>query len=172
MIRSKQNLGFAWAVAVPAIMSGVTSAISFITGRKGGKQKEAATILVERLEPELIRNLQAYQASDRTESIQAAALANFDQAWAWLESPDGCGTAALGKAGRACLADRTRGGSHDWFRRYRDPIANDPDVQPDPPLTTQLSEEAAGFLSPILPADMNPATALIGLALVIGGLSL
>lgn len=93
-----------------------------------------ATHLVDNLEPQLRANRDAYLAGPRTQANQAAALANFDAAFAWLRSAQACGAAELGNAGRRCIEDRDRGGKWDWYAYYRDPIANDPTVQQAAPL--------------------------------------
>lgn len=121
----------AWVPLIGPAIAGITLAIGLLLNRKGPKQKIAATQIVNDLEQQLKANLAAYQAGARTQTNQAAALANFDAAWAWLESAEGCGAAALGEPGRRCITDRARGGRWDWASYYRDPIANDkaePDV--------------------------------------------
>lgn len=123
------------AAAVPVIgaaVAGVTIGLQLIFNRKGPKQKVASTKIVDELEPLLKNNVEAYMSGPRTRSSQAAALQNFDDAWAWLISDQACGSQALGNPGKACIADRTRGGQWDWFVRYRDPIANDSQVVEDP----------------------------------------
>jgi len=130
----------AWAIpVVGAAVAGVAAALALWFARKGPHQKVATTQIVDDLEssPEygLARNLEAYMSGPRTRSSQAAALANFDSVWAFLVSADACGSAEMGNPGKACIADRQRGGKWDWFAMYRDPIASDPDVQPDPSLT-------------------------------------
>ena len=111
----------------------------------------------------LQQNLAAWNASQKTQTEQAAALANFDYAWSQLQQV--CGSPSMGNAGVRCLSERQRGGvSHwcctappctassgpydscsvpssqscnggppcctgcDYFKVYRDPIANDPAV--------------------------------------------
>jgi hypothetical protein len=59
---------------------------------------------------------------------QRAALDAFDQAWAWVQSPSGCGNGAYGSAGNACISERAPGGKYDATAANRDPIANDPRV--------------------------------------------
>jgi len=115
------------------------------------------------IEQALQQNLSAYLAipnGERTKSIQAAALANFDNTWAQLVQY--CGNPSFGSAGQRCVTDREQGscayktspggwtkdssgnwsyhgagpngsGSTcwNWFVGYRDPIANDPAVVPD-----------------------------------------
>ena len=55
---------------------------------------------------------------------QRAALAYFDQQWAWLHSSQACGSRMLGAAGTRCLGDRHRKGDWPWETWYRDPIAD------------------------------------------------
>ena len=86
----------------------------------------ATTQIVNGLEPLLRANVSAYLAGPGTCADQAAALAAFDSAWLWLQSPKGCGNGAYGSAGNACVSDRGPGGKFPWFTWYRDPIANDP----------------------------------------------
>jgi hypothetical protein len=113
-------------VVVYAAITGVTTALNLILGRKRGAQKRAATAIVNDLEPLLQQNLEAYLASPRTTADQAAALANFDAAWQQLVSSQYLGNPDLGEPGNRAIADRSRGGQWDWFSYYRDPIANDP----------------------------------------------
>lgn len=120
------------AAAVPVIgaaVAGVTMGLQLLFNRKGPKQKRITTEIVNELEPLLKNNLDAYLSGPRTRASQAAALKNFDDAWAWLASAEACGNPDLGSPGKACIADRSRGGKWDWFSYYRDPIANDPEVR-------------------------------------------
>ena len=123
------------AAAVPVIgaaVAGVSLGLMMLFNRKGPQQKVASTAIVDDLEPLLKNNVEAYFSGPRTRSSQAAALQNFDDAWAWLSSAEACGNPALGNPGKACLADRARGGKWDWFSRYRDPLAEDAGVTDDP----------------------------------------
>jgi hypothetical protein len=116
------------AAAVPVVgaaVAGVILALSLIFGRKGPQQKIASTRIVDELEPQLQANVAAYLA-EPTAANQAAALQNFDAAWAYLVSESACGSDSLGNPGKACISDRQRGGKWDWFAMYRDPIANTP----------------------------------------------
>lgn len=95
----------------------------------------------------LADNLHAYfNAPVHYASLRAAALNNFDTAWnAYVAYVEKVGGPALQQS----IADRQRGAckwmndGHDgpagsgsvcwnWFVGYRDPIANDPNVVPDP----------------------------------------
>lgn len=111
----------------------------------------------------LAQNLAAYLAipnGQRTQAIQAAALANFNNTWAQLVQY--CGSASFGQAGQNCIDQREQGacayktspggwqqdssgnwsyvypgangsGSTCWnyFVGFHDPIANDPTVVPN-----------------------------------------
>lgn len=122
------------AAAVPVIgaaVAGVTLGLQMILNRKGPQQKVASTKIVDELEPLLKNNVAAYQSGPHTRSSQAAALKNFDDAWAYLTSAEACGNPQLGNPGKNCITDRSRGGRWDWFAYYRDPIEQDPDVKDD-----------------------------------------
>jgi len=111
----------------------------------------------------LLANLQAYLAipnGQRTQAIQAAALANFTNAWNQMVQY--CGSPSLGTAGQNCISEREQGactyktspggwqqdssgnwsyvypgangsGSTCWnyWVAFHDPIANDPTVVPN-----------------------------------------
>lgn len=109
--------------AIPVVGAGVAAAmiaISILSRR--GKQRIAATELVNQLEPILRQNLEGFLAGPRTRESQTAALQVFDDAMSWLQSANACGNPDLGGAGRACISDRDRGGLWDWYAYYRDPI--------------------------------------------------
>ena len=88
----------------------------------------ATTQIVNGLEPLLRANLDAYKAGPRSCADQAAALAAFDGAMLWLQSPKACGQVGYGSAGNRCISDRLceTGCLFPWIAWYRDPIANDP----------------------------------------------
>lgn len=108
---------------IGAAIAGVGIALALIFSRKGPAQKVATTHIVDEVEPQLRANRDAYLSGPRTLNDQQAALANFDYAWSQVMAA--CGQVSLGNPGRACIADRQRGGQWDWFSYYRDPIAND-----------------------------------------------
>lgn len=165
--------GMAWATAaipiVGPIIAGVTLGLGFLFGRKRGRQKVAATKIVDDLEPLLQRNLDGYLNGSRTKTAQRQAVANFDAAWNYLIGPKGCGQEALGDPGHWCIDDRKAGGKWDWWKRYRSPIANDPDVKPDPTTAEKVSSTARHELEQ-LGIGISPAAvagiALIGIGLV------
>jgi hypothetical protein len=68
-----------------------------------------ATNVANQVGPILGNNLETYlSAPIHYASMQAAALNNFDTAWAALLQ--GCNNPALGSAGKACVSDRQAGG--------------------------------------------------------------
>lgn len=121
------------SLAVPIIglaIAGVTLALVALYSRKGPKQKVATTEIVNKVEPLLKQNLAGYMAGPHTVSSQAQALANFDAGWQYVV--DNCSIPEMGNPGKACVSDRQPGGKWDWSSYYRDPIANDTQVKPDP----------------------------------------
>lgn len=126
-----------------------------------GQTCVAASNIANQVEAILAQNLQHYLTSPvHYRSLQLAALNNFDIAWAALLKA--CSNQQLLQAGVNCIADRQQGackwqtspagwqqqsgqwvyvgagqagsGSScwNWFVGYRDAIANDPTVVPDP----------------------------------------
>lgn len=135
-----------------AIGVGLFSLFSNVFGLGSGCGQTciAATKVVNTVEPYLQQNLKAYQAGGHTKSEQATALKVFDAAWA--DAVQGCSNPALGSAGQRCISERQAGGSApwcptktgcDWFSLYRDPIANDPNVVPDPVPISMLTPAAS-----------------------------
>ena len=152
---------------VGPIIAGVTLGLQLIFSRKGPRQKEIASQDADRIELLLKKNLEGYLAGPHYASARAAALKNFDDAWAWLVSPSGCGNPDLGDPGRRCISERQAGGSApwcptgtgcDWFTLYRNPIAQDPKVQPDP-----LPDQVASVFGPDLAATFSQPAVKIGL---------
>jgi hypothetical protein len=84
----------------------------------------AATHIANYTEALLRANRDTYLRGPHNAQLKSAALAYFDQHWADLQSPMGCGAASLGDAGKRCLADRSRSGRWPWQQYYRDPIEN------------------------------------------------
>ena len=127
------QLGVSWGAqgAAAIATSGVSALLKLFLARKGPRQRTETTAMVNQLEPALKQNVALYLAGPRTATSQAAALAEFDAAWAWLSSSQACGNSAEGNPGKACIKDRSRGGQWDWWSYYRDPIANDTQVKPD-----------------------------------------
>lgn len=124
-------------------IAGVTLAVGLFMGRMGPKQKVYTTKIVNDAEPLLQQNLAAYQASNHYASEQAQALANYDQIWSAVVAS--CDRPELGNPGQACIRDRERGGRWPWVVYYRDPIANDPDVRPDPSPVDMVASVLGGI---------------------------
>lgn len=111
-------------------------------------------------------------------SMQAQYLAIFDATWARLVQL--CEQPALGSAGKRCISERQRGGVAPWcpnpghtgcdmFVTLRDPVANDPNVVPDPsPVSGVLS--AAGVPGSV--AGVPIGDLILPAALIVGGLLL
>ena len=137
--------------------------------------------------------------------MQAAALNNFDTVWAALEQA--CSDPSLGKAGQNCISDRQAGscaykvksvgswqggkwvpgqggngsGSAcwNWFIGYRSPIADDPNVQPDPTPASSVASAVAsggpagsGGGSSFIPSGLNLGSLLLPAGIIGGGLLL
>lgn len=131
---------------VGAAILGVTTLVSLWFGRKRPKQKEATTDIVNAAEPLLAKNLAAWYASSKTVADQQAALANFDIVWDGIVRD--CGQSTMGDPGQWCINDRKPGGKWDWFARYRSPIANDPEVVPNPTFAESvLPSQITGMFS-------------------------
>jgi hypothetical protein len=155
---------------------------NMITNSGCGATCIQATNVVNQAEPLLVKNLQTYLAAPvHYASAQAQALANFDSVWGAVEAA--CASPALAMAGAHCISDRITGacayktspggwsgntytapgangsGSTcwNWFVGYRDPIANDPTVVPDPPaelLSSTLSSLTSGNVAGIPTIDL------------------
>ena len=150
-------------------VAGVTIALTALFSRKKPGQKRATTEIVDSVEPMMQQNLAGYMSGPHTVSSQYQALQNFDAGWDYVVKS--CGIAEMGTPGKWCIDDRKPGGQWDWFARYRDPIANDPNVVPDPglvaevdPVTGQTVYRAqatgGGNLTPLLIAGVLAFVAL------------
>lgn len=157
-----------------------------------------ASNIVNQVEPLLNQNLQHYLSSPvHYASLQTAALNNFDTAWAAVEQAcgqvGGQGGAGCisGRQQGACdyktsqavwtqAADGSwsfgGGGANgsgntcwNWFVGYRDPIANDPSVVPDPVGSVVTQDPATGLVTVTPPANtslLSSNEAAAGVALV------
>lgn len=124
------------AALIPVIgpaIAAVTFGISKLFGNKAGKQKVAATQVVEEATRAMEENLRAFESGPRTLASKAQALANFDAAWNYIVEM--CGNPELGDAGVRCISERQRGSSAtcyvngrqttcDLFKLFKDPIQN------------------------------------------------
>lgn len=126
-----------------------------------GQTCVAASNIANQVGALLQQNFDAYMSAPvHYQSLQAAALNNYDTAWNALVKA--CSDPSLGAAGQNCIGDRQRGACHyhtspsgwsqtngvwtytppgldgsgttcwNWFVGLRDPIANDPTVVADP----------------------------------------
>ena len=195
-------LGLALPVVGTAIAAIVAVGIAVANMFRGcGQTCVAATNIANQADALMEQNVNAYTSSPvRYASMQTAALNTFDTTWAALQQA--CSNPQLQAAGQRCITDRQRGGctwkaspggwnpdgtfTHwgaagsgsssscwNWFVGMRDPIANDPFVQPDPvpgsavsgsiPLTgSSVNSSASSDLTPLL----------IGLAAIIAAVVL
>ena len=188
--------GLIAASAVPIVGTAIAAATLIITqilkNSGCGQTCIETSQWANQAEKALEQNIAAYFAnSPRYQSQQVLALANFDAVWKQLQTT--CGQSGTGNAGVRCISDRQAGACTwkqtssspllqypgepqpgacwNWFSGYRDPIANDPDVQPDPPVsvssvTTSVTDAAGNVLSSV---GVNPSLAgplLLGAALV------
>jgi len=145
-----------------AIVAAVGALTSLIGGFfKPDLTKIEATHIVDQIQSQYLQpNLDSWRAlspEHKTRSAQAASLALVDFAFSKVQQ--GCSNPALGTAGQHCISERlVRGGTApwcpnaghtgcDWYALFRDPIANDPDVHPDPvaqPTDTSTPGSAGG----------------------------
>lgn len=93
------------------------------------------TQFVDDAEPLLVMNRDNYLGGPHTTARQQAALQYFDQSWLWLKSSQACGSRLTGRAGQACIADRSRTGRWPWQVWYRDTIVTN-SLDPRAPETT------------------------------------
>lgn len=118
----------------------------------------------DKFEVPLKQNLAAYMSAPvHYASLQQAALNNVDTLFAALNQA--CSDPALADAGRRCISERldrtachwknsggnTPSGSGNvcwnWVVGYRDPIANDPNVVPDPSPVSQIGSSIVSGLN-------------------------
>jgi hypothetical protein len=171
----------AWVVPViGAVVAGVTLALMAWFNRKGPRQKVQTTQIVNELEPMLQKNVAGYLSGPRTVTSQAQALANFDAVWNVLV--ENCRTEEMGDPGIRCETDRQAGACQwkeagqcwNWFVGYRDPIANDPNVKPDPTISQEVGSTLSQLTGGLIPAGgggllLVGAAALMFFALSSGG---
>ena len=193
-------LGLALPVVGAAIAAIVAIGIAVANMFKGcGQTCVEATTLANQADALMVQNVTAYTSSPvRYASMQTAALNTFDTTWAALQSA--CSNPALAAAGQRCITDRQAGactwkasqggwnsdgsftpwgaaGSGDvcwnWFVGMRDPIANDPFVQPDPTAATVAAGSTTGTTSTTSTgASSSDTSALLIAAAIIAGVML
>jgi hypothetical protein len=158
--------------AIIALAGTLTSLIGGLF--KPDLTKIEATKIVDDVEARVLKpavqNWRALPADQKTQSMQAHYLGLVDSA---LDSVQrGCSNPALEAAGQRCISERlVKGGTApwcptgtgcDWVTIYRDPIANDPEVHPDPsPVNAAVSSFFGG-------SDNGPAAGL-PFGLLLGG---
>jgi hypothetical protein len=183
---------------VGAVVGGLIAIGSMVASLFGGCGQTCvqATNIANQVGGVMNQNVTQYLAAPvHYQSLQAAALNNFDTAWAALVQA--CSNPQLGAAGQRCISDRQSGSCKwktspggwqqqngkwvyvapgpagsgtacwDWFIGNRDPIAKDPTVVPDPPAASSSAASVPGSSGAAAVASSNP-----GLLLLIGGLLL
>lgn len=170
---------------IAAAIAGLGVAIANVFGGCG-QTCVAATQIADQVGQILGDNLAKYLAAPvHYKSLQAAALNNFDTAWAALVRA--CGDPGLSDAGKRCISDRQAGSCKwqaspggwtrnadgswtytawgpagsgsacwNWFIGMRDPIANDPTVVPDP---SPVSGAGSSILSAV---GLSPSVTVFG----------
>jgi hypothetical protein len=131
-----------------------------------GISKLNATTCANYFESLLKENLKAYQAGVGTQanhfiSHQTQALQNFE---AIFQAMVQCCMQAGSVGGQRCVNDRIRGGQYDYYVKYKDPIANDASVKPDPIYDSlgneiqQVQDPETGQWKPVQSAASTAAT--------------
>ena len=150
------------------------------------------------IEPVLQNNLANWLSiptNQRYASVQAAALQVFDSAWAQYtqavqadlsKAPDSISDRAEGSCAyhtAQCAGwngntytpngpNQSTGCCWNWFVGYRDPIANDPNVQPDSAASTSASSVSSGSTGASTSSGASPVLLLLAAALVVGAVIL
>lgn len=162
-------LGMSVGLAVPVIgaaIAGVTALIGFwiSSNAKYHAQETATTKIVDEAEQFMQKNLDAWNQSNKTQSEQQQAIANFNAIWAQVVQA--CNQQQYGDPGQRCIHDRERGGPYPWPTYYLDPIQNDPNVKPDPVQGAVSGIESALTSGPIFAGIPFPLLLIGGLALL------
>jgi hypothetical protein len=111
---------------------------------KVGQEKRAATSVVNQAAALMQANLQAYQAGGHTRAEQQQAEANFVQIW--NQQVQALSDPSLADVKDTSISERDRGGKYDNWRDNFDPIANDPAVHDDSPVSLLASGDNSGLL--------------------------
>jgi hypothetical protein len=172
------------------IPGAIVAAVGALTSLVGGLfrpdiTKIEATRIVDQIEAQVLKPMraswQALPANQKTVSMQAHYLNIFDQAWNAVSQA--CSNPALATAGQNCIADRAQGACHytvdgrtpgnppdcgNWFVWYRDGIANDPNVIPDPSPISQASDSVSSFLDSTFLGSKATGPAGIPMPLLLG----
>jgi hypothetical protein len=129
---------------------------------------------VNQVEGDVLKpNLAAWQAlpaDKKYYTLQQTAMNTYTQAWNQIVQL--CSNPQLGSAGTNCLKDRQRGGKWDWWRLYFDPIANDPQVIPDPVATVDTSSVTGAVSGAVDSTVASVSQALGGISPVWVGVGL
>ena len=172
------------SIAVGAAFGGpIGAAAGAIVGLVGSLlfkpdfNKIATTKVVDQLEPYLKQNLDSWQSLPteyKTVSVQQYYLNNFDQIW--QQVVNNCSNPQYGNAGQNCISDRqadsckyhANGQCWNWFIGYRNPIANDPLVHPDPTMVDQVNNTLSNAISEVTGTGSKTGMLIGGAAILIG----
>lgn len=146
-------------------------------GRGCGQTCIVASQYANKAESLLQQNYNTYFAlpTPRAQSAQQAALNVFDQVWQGLVQA--CSNPQLADAGKRCVTDRQAGACKwkdangqcwNWFSGYRDPIANDPNVVADSPLSAVTNLFGSGSGGMGTGTILLIGAAVLGVVLLVG----
>ncbi len=178
--------GVVAAVGGPAgvVAGAIMAAVGALTSLIGGLfapdlTKVQATHIVDQIEAQALKPLRAawnaLPPEHKTQSMQAEFLTTFDQAMAAMTQA--CSNPALGTAGQNCISDRVAGACHwtvdghtpgqppncgNWVIWYRDPIANDPNVIPDPVAGSTFAGGSSGSVSGAVDSAVSSVSQALG----------
>lgn len=156
----------ATTIAMPivgAAIAGISIAIEAILNSGCGQTCIVTSQWANQAEGYLKQNIDEYFAipAPRPQSVQQVAMANFKAIWNTLVQQ--CSQPGLSTAGKNCIADRQDGGCKwkatapqypgqpaqgscwNWWNGYYYPIANDPNVVADSPLSSVANVANALF---------------------------
>jgi hypothetical protein len=177
---------------IGAAIAGVVAAGMAIASLfKGcGQTCVEASNIANQVEQVLQQNLSQYMSAPvHYASLQAAALNNFNTAWAALTQA--CGNPQLASAGQNCISERQQGACSykttpggwqgstyvypgangsgpacwNWFIGYHDPIADDPTVVPDPAPATAGGAITSTVSQGLTDIGVSPSTTIFGIPL-------
>lgn len=118
------------AAVVAGLVTGTRLATDAIERNDARNMTEDQAVqALNQWEARLAANLTEYMNGPATSDRQRAALAVVDEALAWLRGTFAQAAALRADWRRQGVADRVQGGRYDWYRDYRDPIANDSRLQ-------------------------------------------
>jgi hypothetical protein len=150
------------ALIAGPVIGGIAIALMAWLNRKGPQQKIATTQIVNEAEPILAQNRDAFLAGPKTAADKEFAVAVYNKIWSEVVAM--CSNPQMGNPGKACIADRQRGGRWDWASYYLDPI-----LEVEPATPSVGSSLGLGFELPEIGALFspgNPMPLVLGVGLI------